>query len=252
MMTRRATLETACGVIQRGRVTVRYERSALSAEEARAFAALAAQGLREIERLAGLTARTRLRFELRSATRISTARGRTIELSTSRVAARSAPYLHEIAHVLLPCRHAPPWFSEGLACYLESVLSESGCGYDSHLFTQDGNRGVDADAARWLADPRGKNVLPFIGTRGAPPGLVADRQNVAAPFYVLSHSFVKFLAAQAGFPSIIRLARVRNFSSVLRRFSGKTSAAWRSLWLQRITPAGALHQSSSNRNTLGG
>ncbi len=251
-MAGRAESGAAHAIVRRGRITVAYECAALGREEARAFAALAAEGLRELERLAGLPARARLRFELRAATRISTARGRTIFLPTHRVISRSAPYLHEIAHAVLPCRYAPAWFSEGLACYLESALSERGSGYDSRLFTGDGNRGVDADAARWLADRRGQKVLPYVGARGTPPGIVADRHNVAAPFYVLSHSLVKFLADREGLASLIGLARTRNFSSALRRISGKSALSWRSLWLAQMAPSAALPQSSSSRKTLGG
>ena len=220
--------------IRRGRVTVSYERETLRREDAVEFAALAARGLREIERITGSNSRHRLRFEVRGSTRISTARGRTIELPTFRVAARSAPYLHEIAHTLLPCRNAPAWFSEGLASFLEAHISESGAGYDSHLFTAGGNRGVHADAARWLSDLRGRRVLPFVGTRGMPRDLVTDRHNVAAPFYVLSHSLVKFLADRTGVPGIIRLARARTYAHTVRRISGKSSAALRSEWLELL------------------
>jgi hypothetical protein len=226
--------KAACGVTRRGCVTVEYELIALNREDAGAFAALAARGAREVERLAGLRGRTRLRFELRGRTQISTARGRTIHLPIYRVVARTAPYLHEIAHALLPCRHAPSWFSEGLACFLESSVSERGAGYDSHLFTPNGNSGVHADAARWLADPRGQMVLPFAGTRGAPPGIVADRHNVAAPFYVLSHSLVKFLADQVGLPTVIGLARAHKFVFATRRLTGQTTAAWRGEWLEML------------------
>jgi hypothetical protein len=232
-------------------VTVSYERGVLSREAAGAFAALVARGVRELEQLAGLSARARLRFELRSTTRISSARGRRIHLPIDRVAARSAPYLHEIAHVVLPCRHAPAWFSEGLASYLECVVSERGCGYDSRLFTGDGNRGVDSDAARWLAEARGQKVLPFIGTRGTPAGIVADRHNIAAPFYVLAHSLVKFVAERAGIMPVMRLARARRFTPELRRLTGKRAAAWRAEWLETVRSA-VPGQSSSKRNTRGG
>ncbi len=221
----------ARGVIRRGRVTVEYELIALNRKDASAFAALAARGLREIERLDGRGSRGGLRFELFSTTRISSARGRTIRLPASRIAARTAPYLHEIAHALLPCRHAPPWFSEGLACYLESAVSKRGGGYDSHLFTPNGNSGVHADAARWLADPRGQKVLLFIGARGTPAAIVADRHNVAVPFYVLAHSLVKFLADQVGLPPVICLARARKFARELRRSAGTNTAGLRADWL---------------------
>ena len=234
MEKRRVEPERARGVIHRGRVTVSYERSVLSRQEAEAFTALAARGLRELEQLAGLPARARLRFELRSSTRISSAHGRTIQLPIDRVAARSAPYLHEIAHVLLPCRFAPAWFSEGLASYLECVVSERGGGYDSQLFTGEGNRGVDVDAARWLAEPRGQKVLPFIGTRGTPAGILDDRHNIAAPFYVLGHSLVKFVAERAGVTPVIRVARARRFARELLRLTGKSAAAWRAAWLETV------------------
>jgi len=227
----------ATGVVRKGRAVVRYERQALSREEAAAFALLAAQGVREVERLVGRRRGGPLRFELRSGGHISSARGRTISLPAFRVRARTAPYLHEIAHVLLPCRHPPAWFSEGLACYLESAVSQRSGGYDSRLFTTNGNRGVDDDSRRWLADPRGRKVLPFIGTRGLPGGIIADRHNVAAPFYVLSQSLVNFLVERVGVGVAVRLARARGFAREVRRATGKNCAVWRAEWL-RVFGAG--------------
>ncbi len=221
----------ATRTVRNGRAVVRYEREALLREEAAAFAVLAARGIHEVERLVGRHWRAGLRFELRSDARISTTRGRTISIPAYRVRAHTAPYLHEIAHALLPCRRAPPWFSEGLACYLESAIGERGAGYDSRLFTLDGNRGVHDDARRWLADPRGRKVLPFIGTRGMPAGILADRRNVAAPFYVLSHSLVKLLVERAGMDAVLRSARARRFAPEVQRATGKTLPAWRAEWL---------------------
>jgi len=239
-MPRRANAGLSLASVSNGRVNVSYERDTLRREDVAAFASLALRGLHEIERLSGITPRAKLRFEVRAATRISTARGRTILLSPYRVASRTAPYLHEIAHVLLPCPHAPPWFSEGLAAYLESLVAEQGAGYDSHLFTPDGNRGVDLDAARWLADPRGRKILPFIGTRGLPRGIAADRHNVAAPFYVLAHSLVKFLADQVGLPPLIRMSRARDFSLTLRRATRLSAPSLRARWLESLRAARAL------------
>jgi hypothetical protein len=221
-------------VVRSGRALVRYEREALSREEAKAFALLAARGIRDLERLVEKHGRIRLRFELSGRAHISTTRGRRIFLPVHRVLARTAPYLHEIAHVLLPCRHAPAWFSEGVACYLESALSERGGGYDSHLFTLDGNRGVHDDARRWLADRRGRKVLPFIGRRGMPAGITADRHNVAAPFYVLSHSLVNFLVARAGVGAVIRMARAHRFADAVRRSTGETVSGLRKDWLRGL------------------
>jgi len=227
----------ATSVVRKGRTVVRYERGALSREEAEAFASLAASGIRELGRLLGGRGGAPLRFELRSGGHISSARGRTISLPVFRIRARTAPYLHEIVHVLLPCPHAPAWFSEGLACYLESALSEPSGGYDSRLFTTNGNRGVDDDARRWLADSRGRKVLRFIGTRGVPKGIAADRHNVAAPFYVLAHSLVNFLMERVGLGMAVRLARARGFAREVRRATGKNCPVWRGEWL-RVLRAG--------------
>ncbi len=219
-------------LLRRGRATVWFEAGGLTRREAEEFAALVSRGIRDVERLLGRTTRTRLRFEVRSDVQISAARGRTIRLPLHRVRAGSAPYLHEIVHALVPCPDAPGWFSEGLACYAESAVSEHFGGYDSRLFTPDGNRGVDSDAARWLADPRGRSVLRFVGTRGQPRGMLRDRHNVAAPLYVLSHSLVKFLAEEAGIPTLVRLARTRRFAAELHRATGTTAAGWREEWLR--------------------
>ncbi|HMD31304.1 MAG TPA: hypothetical protein VKG84_05305 [Candidatus Acidoferrales bacterium] len=233
--------------VRRGRVSLRYEPNALSREEALGFASLAARGIRAVERMAGKTGRARLHFEVRDAGHISTARGRNIFLPAQRVRTHAAPYLHEIAHALLPCRHGPAWFSEGLACYVESAVSERDGGYDSRLFTSGGNRGVDADARRWLAEARGRAVLPFVGRRGMPRQIVEDRQNVAAPFYVLSHSLVAFLAERAGFGALVQVARARAFAAAVRRATGKTCAAWRAEWLLGLKAGGGDGESITQK-----
>jgi hypothetical protein len=52
--------------------------------------------------------------------------------------------------------------------------------YYSRIFTHRGNRGIDRDAARWLANDRGQAVLPFLGRHGEPPEIAYDRSNGAA------------------------------------------------------------------------
>jgi hypothetical protein len=220
--------------LRRSRVTVCIQAGGLARHEAEEFAALVSRGIRDIERLLGRKSRARLRLEVSSEVNISAARGRTIRLPLHRVREGSAPYLHETVHALVPCPHVPEWFGEGLACYLECAVSELFGGYDSRLFTADGNRGVDADAARWLADPRGRAVLRFVGARGQPLEISRDRHNVAAPFYVLSHSLVKFLAEGVGIQTLVRLTRARRFAAELRRATGRTTGAWRANWLASL------------------
>ena len=223
-----------------GRVKLRYEQDVLSSEQAKGFVERAARGILAVEELLGLKAsRGLIRFEIRGAGAISFARERTIHLPAERVRSETAPYLHELAHALAPCLHAPPWFCEGFACYVECAVAERGGGYDSHLFTANGNAGVDTDAARWLADARGRAVLPFVGARGMPRRIVEDRHGVAAPFYVLSHSLIRFLAERWGIAVVARLARTRRFTQTVRRETGRTMSGWREAWLDRMRGEGA-------------
>ena len=217
------------------RAELRYETLSLSPAQAREFTELAAQGLEAVESFLGLDRRGHMiRFEICDGLPLAAAYGRTIRLPAHRVRSGTAPYLHEIVHALLPCRHAPPWFTEGLACYVECAVAKRGGGYDSHLFTANGNSGVDADAARWLDGARGRAVLRFVGARGLPPRIVQDRRGVAAPFYVLSQSLVKFLAERAGVPALVRMARARRFGASLQRETGRSVQDWREEWLERL------------------
>ena len=235
-----------------GPLTLRYEAAALTSKQASTFAALAARGIREIRRFLALgPSAAEIRIEVSENAQISATRGRTIQLPGHRVRSGTAPYLHEIVHALLPCRQAPLWFSEGLACYVESAVAERGGGYDSGLFAARGNAGVNADAVRWLGDPRGRAVLWFVGTRGMPPRLAEDRLNVAAPFYVLSHSLVKFIAQRVSIHKLAGAARASRFARAVRRATGRTMPQWRDLWLSVVeTKDGGHGQCSSDHGNL--
>ena len=73
---------------------------------------------------------------------------RTVFLPVERVRQRRAPYLHEAVHALVPVFGRRTWLSEGLAGYLESFVSETRGGYDAHVFTRAGTRGIHAAARR--------------------------------------------------------------------------------------------------------
>jgi hypothetical protein len=98
---------------------------------------------------------------------------------------------------------------------------------------------VDDEARQWIRDPRGAKVLPFVGARGMPEGLLADRANVAAPFYVLGQSFIKYLVQHAGLSPVTRLYEehfdgTRAIADDVRRITGKALADWRTDWLEAI------------------
>jgi hypothetical protein len=106
----------------------------------------------------------------------------------------------------------------------------------ARLFFDGDNSTVDNEARKWLADPRGQRVAPFVGSHGIPEDLLADRPNVAAPFYVLGHSLVKFMIQRAGVPAMVRLYEehfdgTRSIEEDVKRVTGKDLSQWRDAWL---------------------
>jgi hypothetical protein len=223
------------------RATVHVEEGVLSEEEIRAFAGLVERGIRDIESTLGLSggANRRIYFFVGRRVRISMSRGRRIFLPVARVQERRAPYLHETVHALVPGGNDALWLAEGFASYVESQVSETLGGYDAHLFSADGNRGIDRHAARVLRTAEGQAVLPFVGGEGRPPGLYRDRSGVAAPFYVLSHSFLKFLVDRLGVRTVRGFLEAEDVAAAVETRTGRTIAALRSDWLSRLQAPGS-------------
>jgi len=93
---------------------------------------------------------------------------------------------------------------------------------------------VDGEAARWLARGPGREVLPYVGVPGEPPEVLSERRRVAAPFYVLSQSFAKFLIERLGLARVIALVSSRDPEGDLSRASGRTVETWKAEWLSAI------------------
>jgi hypothetical protein len=216
-----------------------FRSSELDAAAAQAFARLADDGVVDVEALvrAGLPewARRegRVRFVVSGEIDISRTWGRTVVLPLGRVRERRAPYLHETVHALVPSRGDRTWLSEGLACYLESYVAETRRGYDAHVFARAGDSGIHAEARRTLATAAGRAVLPWVGAAGQPPRLDEDRDGVARPFYVLSHSIVKHVVEAAGLAAVVR-SLVASDPGALEAQTGRGGAAWRESWLAAL------------------
>jgi hypothetical protein len=229
--------------IEKPRATLVYEESALTPPEASRFAGFLDQGVADVESYLRPAAPDGLRegrivYRVGTSLPYSMTRGRTVSLMVERVRTDSAPYLHETVHVLVPSPSHSVWLSEGFASYVESYVSENIGGYDAHVFSKTGNRGVDTEAARWLDREAGRTVLPWVGTPGEPPEMLEERRRVAAPFYVLSQSFSKYLVAKLGLARVIRLVSSRDPEGTLRSLSGRGVEDWKADWL-RTLPAGA-------------
>jgi hypothetical protein len=226
------------------RATLYYEEGALTPAEAARFAGLLDKGIGDIESYLRPAAPDGLRegrivYRVGEALPYSMTRGRNVSLMVERVRSDSAPYLHETVHVLVPAPHRSVWLSEGFASYVESYVSENLGGYDAHVFSKTGNRGVDTEAARWLTRENGRAVLPYVGAPGEPPEMQSERRRVAAPFYVLSQSFSKFLVQRVGLGPVIGVVSSRDPEAALARVSGRTVEDWKAEWLTTL-PAGAV------------
>jgi hypothetical protein len=228
---------TANGIaIDTDLASIWFENGVLEADQMKAFSELVNRGIIDIATYLGGTrnANRKIRYFISSQVQISHSTWRSVFLPMSKVQNRTAPYLHETAHVLAPCEDCPMWFSEGLACYIQSYVSEHAGGYDGGIFAHHGNRGIDQDARRWLASSRGQAVLPFLGVHGEPPEINYDRSNVAAPFYVMAQSFVKFMTERATPEKLRAVFEARDFDAGLQSATGKSSAEWKEQWLVEL------------------
>jgi hypothetical protein len=237
----RAPLEPARTRYETERAIVEFDAGALTPAEMQGFARLLDQGIADLEAVLGSATSERrrsggaIRYVVSARARIAMTFGRTVHLPLERVRTRSAPYLHETAHVLLPARCQDClWLVEGFASYLESWVSENRGGYDAHVFSRAGDRGIHQAAAALLSGAEGRAVLPYVGRRGEPPGLMDERRRVARPFYVLSHSFAKFLVERAGLERVVLLFDDSAPLDALARATGRGAESWRRGWLEAI------------------
>ena len=237
------------------RATLYYEEGALTPGQAARFSGLLDKGIADIEAYLRPAAPDALRegrivYRVGAAMPYSMTRGRNVSLMVERVRSDSAPYLHETVHVLVPAPHRSVWLTEGFASYVESYVSENIGGYDAHVFSRTGNRGVDREAARWLTRERGRAVLPYVGFPGEPPEMREERRRVAAPFYVLAQSFSKFLVERMGLGPVIRVVSSRDPEAALARLSGRTAEAWRAEWLRSLPAVAARRRESSPKRAM--
>jgi hypothetical protein len=224
---------------------VYFDKDGLTDEQMAQFATLVDQGVADIENVMKVSPERRERigkvqYFVSNNIGISHSRFRAVYMSTDRVRREAAPYLHETTHIIAPCNACPTWLSEGLASFVQSYVSEHIGGYDGAIFSRGGNREIDQSATRWLHSPRGQAVLPFVGTRGEPPGLDDDRRGVGAPFYVLSQSFVKFLVDRAGPDALGTIAGSSDPGGAIEQSTKSTLADLKTQWLASIDGESAL------------
>lgn len=229
--------------LETSRIRVGFPPRGIGEDAMRGFAELVHQGLLDLEGYlstrfdAAYFGREKISYRVSSRVGMSSAYGASVRFPLRRVSSRSAPYLHETAHVLMqPVSRdrAPTWLSEGFASFVESHVAETYGGYDAGVFTRGGNRTVDAEARAHLSTADGRRVEPFIGRAEQPPNLARDRERTAPPFYVLSHSFTKFLVTELDKSFVVALHGEADLSSALRKRTARDVTAWKAAWLGSI------------------
>ncbi len=223
-----------------GRVV--FERGSMRTEQMLEFSELLEKGVRDIAQYLEIPSETirrdKLLYLISREVQISHSRDHWVFLPAWRVADHSAPYLHETVHVLAPCDFCPLWMSEGFASYVQSYVSEHVGGYDGAVFAKNGNHGIDAEAAEWLKSASGKAVLPYVGRPGPPPNIVEDRSSVAAPFYVMSQSYVKFLVTRIGLRGMLGAVDSKEPERLIAQRGGTSTDNLKTEWLTQIGAIG--------------
>jgi hypothetical protein len=218
------------------RATVYFEAGRLTPAEMQRFAGLVDRGIGDIQAYLGAdeTPPGKITFYVSTRVPMSRAFRRTVLLPLERVRSDSAPYLHETTHVLLPSRSDCMWLGEGFASYAESYVSEHIGGYDGAVFSRGGNREIDGQARRYLATEDGRAVLPFVGECGSPPDVEWERARVAAPFYVLSQSFIKYMVGKAGLGWVKLAHASSDVPAAVEGSTGRALVRWKADWLASL------------------
>lgn len=258
------TADQAADRFETEHLVVYIDKELLSAEEEQQFAATVERGFAAAVEYLQRTydpakGPAKPAYYLTNRAGISHAGATTVFLLARRVIPAPAIAIHESVHLLLIRSADPPrfredlspeedarltanygpWLMEGLASFVSGEIApQVGLEHDN-LFHIGGNSTVDAEARRWLSEPRGMDVAPFVGSHGLPDNWLSDRRNVAAPYYVLSHSLVKYMVQHAGIATMVRLyeEHFEGTSSIeddVKRVTGTDLQEWRRDWLEAI------------------
>lgn len=232
------------------RVVLWAQPDALPADEAQAFARELDAGVAAIERLTGeridrahygdsavhvfVTGRVTVSHVYGGYAHPSYTRPY-LYLNPQRVRRRTAPYLHELTHIVL-WRFGSHSLREGFASYVEGRLAEEGVGYNSGVFGPGPRAEVDSAAADVLAGGVGAAILPWIGRAGATDASItsAEAPETRAAFYLLTRSFVQHLLDDIDIPTFIRLYRAEDTEAAYRDLTGRSLEEWRTSWSRAL------------------
>ena len=134
-------------------------------------------------------------------------------IDSERVEHHTAPYLHELVHAVVGDGGAM-WLEEGFASWVASSVATTYGGYYAPVLSE-GNARVDGQARDVLERARGAAEAAAWFDSDSPNLSQRDRRS----FYILSHSFTKYLGNTLGTSRLVRIHRADNVHA-LERITG--------------------------------
>jgi hypothetical protein len=226
----RSPMVSACDLVD-----VRGAAGSLTPDQIEQFATLANKGAADVARFVGVEPpKRRIVIYLSPHVDIShtyTASSRhesRMFIDSRRVADRDAPYLHELVHAVVGDGGAM-WLEEGFASWVASSVATTYGGYYAPVLSNPNDR-VDAQARGVVERTRGTNEPNTWFTSDDPQ---LDSQHERRNFYIVAHSFTKFLATSLGTKQLVTIFRA-NDAEALPRISGVSIEAWRRRWMTKL------------------
>jgi hypothetical protein len=199
------------------------------------FATLANKGAADVARFTGVEPpKQRIVIYLAPDVEIShtytasSRHGARVFIDSRRVADHDAPYLHELVHAVVGNGGAM-WLEEGFASWVASSVATAYGGYYAPVLSAANDR-VDVQARRVVESARGTDEPRTWFTTEDPQ---LPSQHERRNFYIVSHSFTKFLATSLGTKQLVAIFRADD-AAALPRVSGVSIDEWRKRWMSKL------------------
>ncbi len=222
-------------VCAQGVVEIRAPAGSLTAAQIDEFAALAEKGASDIAEFTGVDLpKQRIVIYLAPGVEMShTYTGSSrhqprVFIDSNRVPDQTAPYLHELVHAVVGDGGAM-WLEEGFAEWVASSVATKYGGYYAPVMTAANDR-IDAQARMMIARSRGAGETRTWFGMDEPQ---LSSQHERRTFYILAHSFTKFLAATLGTTRLVSIHRADDVHA-LARVSGVSNEEWERRWLAEL------------------
>lgn len=218
----------------RGNIEVRSAEACLSPAQLREFASTAENAAAGISRFTGVPPRKHIVIYLSPSIGIShTYTGSSrhdprVFIDSDRVANHTAPYIHELVHAVVGDGGAM-WLEEGFAEWVASSVATKYGGYYAAVMTADNDR-IDTQARSVMARSPNAGEARTWFTEDEPH---LSSQHERRAFYILAHSFTKYLATTLGTSRLVTIHRADDVHA-LAKVSGVSNAEWERRWLAEL------------------